>query len=577
VQTAYGCYTPVVENGEVCVWSRLALLDCAIDAPGVVQWDDMRDVYTPDPFAVTMQVTNKGIEAGWNGRYRMSYDSTKLKLISPLSLAQAGTPEHVQPNGVSVAEWTFSPLPRSTPDSTDVCIEATFDNHPPLFCCTRIHIASSQSALQCTLTPPELTLDSAQQNYQPWPFLLTAELRNAGGEPLQGVAAEVILPPQLLLGGTDAPDRHRKMLTPSWLQPQGTGTVTWELVLAPPWPTKAVTLPLRVIVSANGGDSSECSISFDVPAIGSRYSFALAADGQLEICEGAAVTLDAGSGHASYLWSTRDTTRYLAVTRSGAYFCTVSDVSGQTGTSDTLRVVVRPLPTPALQLSGSNPFCDGDSVTIAAPAGYASYAWSGGERSQSITVRAPGLYSVTVEDSAGCAGVSDTLELRMVDAPAKPVVTRTTNVLTSSRSSAYQWTRDGSDIPGATNQFLTLTGPGSYTVRIVDENGCVAESDPFAVTVLGVETPPTVISSMHIYPNPTQGLLTVALQLAERGTLCLELQDVLGRVLHHEDAATEAGSVVKLLHLDRVPSGLYMLRVTLNGSLRSRPIRVLHR
>jgi hypothetical protein len=52
---------------------------------------------------------------------------------------------------------------------------------------------------------------------------------------------------------------------------------------------------------------------------------------------------------------------------------------------------------------------------------------------------------------------------------------------------------------------------------------------------------------------------------------------VLGRVLHHEDAATEAGSVVKLLHLDRVPSGLYMLRVTLNGSLRSRPIRVLHR
>ena len=48
--------------------------------------------------------------------------------------------------------------------------------------------------------------------------------------------------------------------------------------------------------------------------------------------------------------------------------------------------------------------CGGDSLTLDAGAGYASYAWNTGATSEEIVVTAPGMYTVHVADATGCSG-----------------------------------------------------------------------------------------------------------------------------------------------------------------------------
>ncbi len=110
----------------------------------------------------------------------------------------------------------------------------------------------------------------------------------------------------------------------------------------------------------------------------------------------------------SYLWSTGETTQTITVSpaTTTAYTVTVTDVAGCSGTSPEHLVTVNALPTPVI--SGPSQVITGENVTLDAGAGYASYLWSTGDTTQTITV-APMVtttYAVTVTDSNGCSGTS---------------------------------------------------------------------------------------------------------------------------------------------------------------------------
>lgn len=47
-------------------------------------------------------------------------------------------------------------------------------------------------------------------------------------------------------------------------------------------------------------------------------------------------------------------------------------------------------------------FCDGNTATLNAGSGYASYLWSTGETTQTITVNTPGKYTITLTNTFGC-------------------------------------------------------------------------------------------------------------------------------------------------------------------------------
>src|SRR5205085_4501343 len=117
---------------------------------------------------------------------------------------------------------------------------------------------------------------------------------------------------------------------------------------------------------------------------------------------GGNVTLSAPVGYASYLWSTGATTQNIAVTGSGSFSVTVTDVYGCSASSAPTVVTVTPAPSATITPSRPTTFCTGGSVTLTPPAGASSYSWSNGATTRSINVSASGSFSVTVYNSPTC-------------------------------------------------------------------------------------------------------------------------------------------------------------------------------
>jgi gliding motility-associated-like protein len=77
--------------------------------------------------------------------------------------------------------------------------------------------------------------------------------------------------------------------------------------------------------------------------------------------------------------------------------------------------------------------CSSTALTLSAPTGFDSYAWSNGATAQQITVSVSGTYSVAVADATGCLSpVSDTITITVIPAPCnnQPPVIDTTALST---------------------------------------------------------------------------------------------------------------------------------------------------
>jgi hypothetical protein len=131
--------------------------------------------------------------------------------------------------------------------------------------------------------------------------------------------------------------------------------------------------------------------------------------GPTSVCDGENVTLDAGAGYASYLWSTGEATQTIEVSPSATtvYSVTVTNAEGCSDTSPDHTVTANPPPEP--NITGSCFIDPGETATLDAGSGFASYLWSTGETTRTIEV-SPGssaLYTVTVTSSEGCDGTDE--------------------------------------------------------------------------------------------------------------------------------------------------------------------------
>ncbi len=151
-----------------------------------------------------------------------------------------------------------------------------------------------------------------------------------------------------------------------------------------------------------------------------------------------------------------------------------------------LAVTIRSNLTPIVTASGPISFCPGDSVTLGAGAGYASYQWSiggaqiAGATSERLTVNQSGAYTVFVTSAGGCSGTSAAENIVVYPTPASPVITRNGSELISTPASEYQWYVNGSILTDSVRQIIVPKANGSYTVTITDSNGCQSTSNPYA-------------------------------------------------------------------------------------------------
>jgi len=132
--------------------------------------------------------------------------------------------------------------------------------------------------------------------------------------------------------------------------------------------------------------------------------------GPNSFCIGNSVDLDGGAGYIAYLWSDGSTSQTITVTQSGTFTVTVTDNNGCTGASSPFTITAGTSLNPVIVATGSVNLCAGDTVILDAGNGFATYSWSEGSASQTITVSQADDYIVTVSDGNGCTG-SDTITI----------------------------------------------------------------------------------------------------------------------------------------------------------------------
>lgn len=279
------------------------------------------------------------------------------------------------------------------------------------------------------------------------------------------------------------------------------------------------------------------------------------------ICGGSSLTLDAGNPGADYLWNDNSTNQTLTVTTNGTYFVTVTELVNNCSTTDSITVTFGTVPT--VTLPNDTAICSGSNLTIDAGAGYASYNWSTGETTQTITVNSADTYSVTITNNDGCSA-SDSMVVSVNPLPNVNLGNDTTicnnqNIVLDAGGGfvSYSWST------GANTQTITATGANTvnnYTVTVTDANGC-SNSDVITITFSTCvgDKEEEMNNYITIYPNPNNGIFFVDV-MTSSNYVEFSLVDLTGKIIYTENV--QSGNIYhKQLDLESQPAGIYMLHI----------------
>lgn len=220
----------------------------------------------------------------------------------------------------------------------------------------------------------------------------------------------------------------------------------------------------------------------------------------VRMCTGLNATLAATAGLSSYQWSGGETAANITVTAAGRYIVEGTDANGCKN-NDTIYVELLPLP--VADAGRDTSVCAGNTLQLQASGG-TSYNWiplAGSPALSQNNVANPQLssqvsgdfnYAVQVTGSNGCVNF-DTLRVRVHALPVaviSPAAADTSICICSSITLSanpavrYEWYRNTPNQIVGTTQSLVVRDSGSYTVRIIDTNGCEDIADPVNVHIL---------------------------------------------------------------------------------------------
>jgi len=292
-----------------------------------------------------------------------------------------------------------------------------------------------------------------------------------------------------------------------------------------------------VVVVTHVSSGCETTLALDV-TIDRALRPSISLTGAPVICRDGEIVLRAGHGYMAYRWyrdgaalagENRDS---LVVSQSGDYSVEVTDAGGCSGVSAEVTITVSNLPVPVIVAGGPTTFCRGDSVTLSVSGSFASFRWSTGESTASITVKTSGSYRVDVVDANGCTGASD--PITVVERPITPPVISGPASLCRSNTDAqeysvvnetgmtFSWETVGSSsqTPVAGNRISVVWGSVDVGLVIVTKTessvGCVAR-DTLRV-VIGDSLSPVLLANGGRPPGPAHTLCSgEQLQLSVQG------------------------------------------------------------
>lgn len=282
----------------------------------------------------------------------------------------------------------------------------------------------------------------------------------------------------------------------------------------------------------------------------------------------------------------------ITTAKAGVYKAFVI-IGSCTSTDDSVSIVVNTKPA-ATAIANKTDFCNGDSATLTANTGTGlTYLWYKDSvaltsaQANQLVVKNTGNYRVLVTNTDNCKETSTPVSILM-----KPLPTVTTqplavgvhsgkdavfSVVSPETGVSYQWEGDAGTTTFAplsntapysgvqtntltiTNTTPTLTG---YQYRcLVELNGCSTMSSAAPLTIfVGVEEFANG-GKVSVYPNPTNGMLTIDLNLLQATEISLTIMDIAGREFMQLNPVMAGNSQALPVDVSQLSKGMYLLKV----------------
>ena len=196
----------------------------------------------------------------------------------------------------------------------------------------------------------------------------------------------------------------------------------------------------------------------------------------------ATITATNGVGSYAYLWSTTDTVSAVTGLSAGTYTVTVTDSIGCIGIDSAViiepnLIVLSALAVDVLCFAESNGTID---LTASGGTMPYQYSWSTGEIIEDLSNLGSGSYTVVVTDINGCMDSLSTTIAEPAGLGLSAVVTDAPCGGATGNIGAIDLTVTGGTTPyayawqsGPNTEDLFNLGGGSYTVVVIDTNGCI--------------------------------------------------------------------------------------------------------
>lgn len=224
-----------------------------------------------------------------------------------------------------------------------------------------------------------------------------------------------------------------------------------------------------------------------------------------------------------------------------------------------------------------NPACSGantGSIAMGVTGGTIPYSYnfgSGGQTSNTANNLSAGNYTVTITDANNCSTTAFPINLTEPTALQGSITDNGNGTADASASGgvpnySYQWSAN-------TNNQTTPTATGlvhntTYTVTITDNNGCTTVAN-VTVNITNIDNIPN-LAKFEIFPNPTQGIFQIQVDLKSAKAINLRVTNVLGQIFRSYNSTGKSLSIP--VNIEEQANGVYFITLTTDKQTITRKI-----
>lgn len=277
--------------------------------------------------------------------------------------------------------------------------------------------------------------------------------------------------------------------------------------------------------------------------------------------------VEGGTMPYSYSWNEGGQSAVITDLQFGDYLATITDSFGCTSIWEGEVIATPPYQTEvALSPVSCSGGMDGSAeVLIDGGEGPFLFSWSTGENVAAISNLSAGSYSVTIADGFGC----ETIDAAVIEEPTALSGAVTTMAATDGQPNGSASISVSGGVPpydyfwNDANMQTTVTAesllPGTYTVSVTDNNGCLLETEVLIENLTGTSFLSKETMELVVFPNPLSTINQLHFSQNQE-LVAMELWNSAGiRVSKLNWKAINSNQYQ--FTVGRLPHGLYLLKV----------------